>query len=506
MPDDQSEAIAYLSDPAGHGGAEVTHVQTHGAHVFLARDTAYKIKRAVAYDYMDFSTLPLREAMLRREFDLNRPAAPQIYRDVCPLTRRPGGGLELDGKGEPVEWVLRMARFPQENELSAIAERGELDDALAQDLGQTAYDYHAQSPRRDADGAKLMADIVTELETAFAGMTDELGADRAARFRSLARERQAALAPLMQARGVRGHIRRCHGDLHLNNIVLLDKRPVLFDALEFDEVLGTCDVLYDLAFLIMDLRHRDLGRAACLALDAWLFAAAGEEDAGLAALPYFLGIRGAIRAMVEVQTGRATGEISDHTERALGFLDDALESFAAGPPTLLAVGGMSGTGKTTLARDLLPLIGPPPGAVHLRSDLERKQLAGADPLDRLPADAYGAEASGVVYCRLLSRAETLLQAGRSVVIDATWLAPGEREDLAALARRTGVAFSALWLEAGTAALQARVSARHGDASDADATVVARQARDAKTPGHWHHIDASGPAEETLRRARAALGL
>ncbi|MCR8547960.1 AAA family ATPase [Salipiger sp. P9] len=506
MPDDQTEVIAYLSDPASHGGAPVEHVQTHGAHVFLAGDHAYKIKRAVTYDYMDFSTLPLREAMLRRELDLNRPMAPEIYRDICPLTRREDGGLELDGRGAVVEWVLRMARFPRENELSEIAGRGALTDGLAQALGESIHAYHEQAPRRDADGARLMADIVTELEDAFSGMTEELGPERPLLFRQRARRLQAALAPLLTARAAEGHVRRAHGDLHLHNIVLLDRRPVLFDALEFDEVLGTCDVLYDLAFLVMDLRHRRLARAACIVLDSWLFAAEGQQDAGLAALPYFLGIRAAIKAMVEVQTGRAAGDPAEHAAQARGFLDDALASFAPPPPRLLVAGGLSGVGKTTLARDLAPLLSPAPGAVHLRSDLERKRLAGVRPLDRLPADAYGAAATQAVYDRLLARAEALLRAGRSVLIDATWLAPAERRAVEAMATRLNLPFAALWLEAETGTLQARVTARRGDASDADAGVVARQALHAQVPAHWRRIDASGRPGDTLLRAREALGL
>lgn len=506
MSQDQTEAIAFLSDPANHAGAEVRHVQTHGAHVFLAGPDAYKIKRAVQYDYLDFSTLPLRHDMLARELELNRPTAPEIYRDLVPLVRAADGGLALGGDGEVVEWVLRMARFPTEDELSAVAERGDLDDALAEALGTEVQAYHARAPRRDADGAALMAAIVTELEDAFAGMTEDLGPGPVSRFQATARPLLGQLSPLLRDRAGDGHLRRAHGDLYLNNIVRIGGRPVLFDALEFDETLGTCDVLYDLAFLVMDLRHRHLDRAACLTLDAWLFAAGGAEDAGLAALPFFMGIRAAIRAMVEVQTGRAAGGAAEHAARAREFLDDALAGFAPLPPRLLAIGGLSGTGKTTLARDLAPLLAPTPGAVHLRSDLERKCLAGAAPLEHLPPGAYTPAATRAVYDRLLGRAETLLGAGRSVLLDATWLAPSERADVKALAQRTGVPFSALWLEADTGTLQDRVAGRRHDASDATQEVVARQALHARVPEHWLRIDASRSPGDTLLDSRTALGL
>ncbi|MDO6584504.1 AAA family ATPase [Salipiger sp. 1_MG-2023] len=504
MTDPQQQTIDWLCAPANHGGETVTHVQTHGAHVFLSGDEAWKIKRAVTYDYMDFSTLLRRRAMLERELSLNAGAAPGIYRDVVALSRAAGGELELDGPGPAVEWVLRMKRFPQEDELSEIADRGALDDQLSIALGESVRAYHEAAPQRAADGPKLICDIIDELTAAFAGMTEELGADRVRSFDIPARAALAAVAPLLTQRAQAGAVRRCHGDLHLRNLVLLDGRPVPFDALEFDEVLGTCDVLYDLAFLVMDLRHRGLTRAACMTLDAWLFAAKGSEDAGSAALPLFLGIRAAIRAMVEIQTARATRGASGHIDAAQGFLDDALADFTPQPPMLLAVGGMSGVGKTTLARDLATLVGPSPGAVHLRSDLERKALAGVQPLDHLPDDAYGAAASTAVYDQLMRRAQTLLAANRSVLLDATWLAPSERHDVETLAQRAGVPFRPLWLEADTAILQARVTDRRADASDATAEVVQRQTLQAQLPGHWLRIDASGTPEQTLLQARAAL--
>jgi uncharacterized protein len=167
-------------------------------------------------------------------------------------------------------------------------------------------------------------------------------------------------------------VRRCHADLHLANLVLIDGRPVPFDALEFDERLGTCDIAYDLAFLLMDLDQRGLGRQANLCLNAWLVRTRDME--ALAALGLFLAIRAAIRAMVTVQTARATGR--DVPPEAADFLKRALRYLSAPPPRLVALGGLSGTGKTTVARHLAPDLPPAPGAVHLRSDEARKALFG----------------------------------------------------------------------------------------------------------------------------------
>lgn len=503
MPGAQDEVIRFLADPASHDGAKVAHVETHGAHVFLAGNLALKIKRAVSYDYMDFSTLDAREKTLRRELELNQPAAPTIYRDVVPVTRD-GDCLALDGTGAPVEWVLRMWRFPSGAELSEVAARGDFTDDLAEDLGRVVAGYHAQAPRRESDGAGLISAIVDELERVFSGMHDALGAKQVNAFSRHARAALDNAWLLLSGRSRDGRVRRCHGDLHLRNLVLIDGRPVPFDALEFDETLGTCDILYDLAFLVMDLQHRGLDRAANIVLNAWLFAEGGSDDAGLAALPLFLAIRAAIRAMVEVQTDAAAHQNGTSTADARAYLDYALTVLDGAPPRLVAVGGLSGTGKTTLARQLAPGIGRAPGAVHLRSDLERKALAGIGPLERLPEAAYTIAAEQAVYDQLLDRAETLLAAGQSVLLDATFLSLGERDASAAVAERVDVPFTGIWLEAPREELTARVTARRGDASDADAAVVEKQAGRQVGRVNWVRLDASGPLGDTIARARMLL--
>ncbi|MEQ8899357.1 MAG: AAA family ATPase [Roseovarius sp.] len=495
--DSQDEVISFLGDPATHGDTSPDHVETHGAHVFLTADTALKVKKAVHFDYLDYTALSTRGAMLRRELELNQPAAPQIYRDVVPVTRE-DDGLTLDGGGEPVEWVLRMHRFPKENELSELAARGALSDDLADRLGHEIAAYHEAAPRRDGDGAARIGAILEELETAFAGMTDTLGPDRITEFSRQTRAAFDRAAPLLDTRAGDGHLRRGHGDLHLRNLVLIDGRPVLFDALEFDEELGTCDVLYDLAFLVMDLLNRGLARPANIVLNAWLYAQEGRQDAGLAALPVFLALRAGIRAMVTVQTG--AGDSNQVRNEARAYLRTALEALLSPGPRLVAVGGLSGTGKTTLARQLAPMIGRQPGAVHLRSDLERKALAGVAPGDRLPADSYTSQAARAVHTRLTDRARYLLATGQSVLLDATFLSPEERHEAAHLAGELEVPFTGLWLEAPVETLTRRVTARQGDASDADAAVVRRQTEKDTGPTDWHRIDASRGIEEMVADA------
>ena len=504
QPNDQSEVIAFLADPASHGGARVEHVETHGAHVFLAGEVALKIKRAVRFDYMDFSTPEKRHAMLARELELNRAAAPEIYRDLVPITRENDGRLALGGAGAPVEWALRMRRFPAEAELSAVAARGALDDRLADELGRVVAAYHARAQQRDADGGDLIASILRELRDAFAGMGDLLDAERVEAFDAETAGQLAVLTPLLAERANAGCVRRVHGDLHLGNLVLIDGRPVPFDALEFDERLGTCDVLYDLAFLLMDLRHRDLRRAANIVLGAYLFAMNATQDSGMVALPLFMAVRAAIRSMVSVQTGRAKGDVAASRREARKYLGDALALLSPPAPRLIAIGGRSGTGKTVLGRALAPEIGGPCGAVHLRSDMERKAMAGVAVETHLPPEHYTKEASDRVYARMFERARALLRAGASVVLDAAFLDPAERAEAKALAVERGVPFDGVWLEADPDRLVARVTARRGDASDADAAVVRKQLGFDVGPMDWVCVDASGPVEVTLAAARAAV--
>lgn len=498
MPEDQSDTIAFLADPATHGGAAVDRIDTHSAHVFLAGDRAFKIKRAVRYDYLDFSTRDKRRAILDRELALNAPAAPMIYRRVVPITRARDGTLALDGDGDPVDYVLEMTRFPAEAQLDRIAGAGRLDPALARDLGRAVARLHDAAERRPEDGADLIGEILAELARVFAGMPAELGEAEVAAFAETAARLHARLAPLLTRRTGKGRVRRCHSDLHLANLVLLDGRPVPFDALEFDERLGTCDIAYDLAFLLMDLDQRGLALQANLCLNAWL--ARTRDFEALAPLPLFLAIRAAIRAMVGVQTARATG--ANEAPGARDFLARATGYLTPAPPRLVAIGGLSGTGKTTVSRLLAPSLPPVPGAIHLRSDEIRKALLGTDALTRLPPGAYGPEISSVVYARLLADGRSCLAAGHSVILDATFLEPAARRAVRDLARDTGCAATCLWLSAPPETLLARVAERRGDASDADASVVRAQLARDPGPLDWTRIEAAGEAEATAEAIRS----
>jgi predicted kinase len=312
---------------------------------------------------------------------------------------------------------------------------------------------------------------------------------------------------LLRARGRHGLIRRGHGDLHLGNIVLLDGEPVPFDALEFDPVIASGDVLYDLAFLLMDLVERRLGRAANIVLNGYFAHTRRLEDHdGLAALPFLMSLRAAIRAKVTAARAEHAKAV-DRTaisKLAQTYFDLALRLLAPPAPMLVAVGGLSGTGKSLLARSLAPFVMPEPGALVLRSDLERKRLFGVDETTKLSSEAYRPDVSATVYDNLMQQAGRVTGAGHSAIVDAVFARAEERDAVAHIAASKHVAFRGLFLVADLQTRLARVGRRVLDASDADAAVVRQQERFKLGPVDWVEVDASGAPDETLKRARAAL--
>jgi aminoglycoside phosphotransferase family enzyme/predicted kinase len=508
----QAEVIAFLGNPASYPGqpGPVERLETHGALVFLAGAEAWKIKRAVRFPYMDFSTLERRRAACLREMEVNRRLAPEIYLEAAPITRTGGGELQLGGRGEIVEWAVHMRRFDQADLLSRVAEAGPMAPELTLRLADAVYASHAGAePGGREGGAGRIARLLGSVSATLAGLCDALDPAAVRRFTEAAESALARSAALLDRRAAAGCVRRCHGDLHLGNIVLWRGRPTLFDAIEFDEELATIDTLYDLAFLLMDLDRCGQRPAANAVLNRYLWRSGADLDLdGLAALPLFLGLRAAIRAFVTAE--RAAQEEGGASARDRGkaslLLNEAGAYLVPPAPRLVAIGGLSGTGKSTLGRALAPDLGPAPGAVHLRSDLERKRLGGVSETTRLGPDAYTQAASDEVYAVLRAKARRVLAAGHAAIVDAVLDRPEQRAAVEALAHELRIPFRGLWLEAPSDDLVHRVETRTGDASDATGTVVRLQlARDtgALTPA-WRRIDAGGSAEATLEQARAAL--
>jgi uncharacterized protein len=500
---EQDAAVGFLSRAATYGGGidRVERLSTHVSHVFLAGDRVYKLKRAVKYPYVDFSTPALRRQACEAELTLNRRTAPALYLEVRGIGRRPGGALGWRDDGEALDWVVVMQRFDQDLLFDALARQGRLTAATMLDLVAHIAEFHAaETPLLGCGGAAAIATIEAENSESLA-RDGRFAGDRVAELRRRLRARLGEAANVLDRRRKAGKVRHCHGDLHLRNICLLAGKPTLFDCLEFSPELASIDVLYDLAFLLMDLEHRGLRGFANLVANRYLDLTA--DDDGLGCVPLFLAIRAAIRAKVSTAAASGGGDQADEAHRYLGL---ALAMLEPAPARLIALGGLSGTGKSTLAQRLAPVLGIRPGARILRSDVIRKRLLGMAPETRLPADAYTEEMSRQVYRAILDKAAIALQAGYCTIIDAVSLRPEERAAFAAAAAAAQVPFSGIWLDAPADKLAGRVAARRGDASDATAEVLDRQLR--LDPGlmDWRRVDAGGDRDASTAAVRTALGL
>jgi uncharacterized protein len=475
--EDQSEVIGFLERRL----APATRIDTHGAVVFLQTGRTYKLKRAVKFPYMDFSTPERRGAMCAAEIEVNRRMAPEIYLGTVAVYRTQEGALRLGGVNEKVEdaidWLVAMKRFDDDALYDRLADRGALTAGTMTALAQCIVRFQdGLSPITSGFcGPEDYRNSVASDVRQMIEKGDRLDPKASTALADAMPRSLEPFADLVARRVAAGAVRRGHGDLHLRNIVAIAGKPVPFDAIEFSDRIANIDVLYDLAFTLMDLEHRGLRPLANRLLNEWLWRSrdlpGASHDEALALLPMFMARRASIRAYVDASIAMVKGRDSSV---ARGYQRSALGFLQASPPRLLAVGGLSGSGKTTRALEMAPDIGCAPGAVVVRSDVERKRLAGIGLEEPMPAGSYTPEASARVYAAMLARAERVLRAGHSVILDAVFSKEEERRQAEALAARVGVPFEGLWLDVPKEVAQARVAARSGDASDATPAVVERQ--------------------------------
>ena len=493
-PKSQRGVFRFLADPRTHGLSDpIERVDTANAVVFLASADVYKVKRAVKFSFMDLSTLDKRRDACEAEIAVNRPLAPTIYLAALPIVRR-GETFAIGGEGDVVEWAVHMRRFDEKATLEHVVDREGVSDAIIDKLALAIRSMHARAPLRDAArAAHALETYIEQNRAAFAEWPDLFDPPTARKLTDDSRLATANVRPVLLKRGEAGFVRRCHGDLHLRNIVLLDGEPTLFDAVEFSDEIASGDVLYDLAFLLMDLEERGLRASSNRLFNRYLASEPPEALTGLNALPLFLSLRAAIRAKVEAANAERLKGDKCKEARALAhrYFDCAVHFLVAAPPRLVAVGGLSGVGKSALARALAPEIGRAPGALWLRSDAERKVMFAVDETVHLPASAYASDVTRDVYERLIVKAQTALRAGQSVLIDASFAAAAERSAAAGVATELGVPFAGLFLDAPLATRLERISARQADASDADVDVARRQAAEPLAEKGWAAMAASG---------------
>lgn len=515
--DEQASLIAFLSTPEAYAGVvddlpdTVDQVETHISAIFLVGAFAFKLKRAVRYPYLDFSTLERRERYCRREVEINSRTAPDVYLGVLPVTREPGmdGGYRIGGEGPAVDWLVHMRRFDDRRLYDRLVENGEIGRHEVTDLAATVAEFHGASEiRGDAGAADALAATIDGNEESFSPHCGSVFDDDA--VRALFAEQRARLAdldPVLRHREQEGRVRHCHGDLHLGNIFMEDGHPVLFDAIEFNDAFSDIDVFYDLAFLVMDLDCRAGRRLANMLVNRYLDET-GDID-GLSVFPLFLSLRAAIRAHVSATAAGHQDDPSD-AERLVGrardYLSLASDYLEPAPVRLVAVGGLSGSGKSHLAREIASRIGVPPGARVVRTDVMRKRLAGVQVLERLPPESYTRAASERVYDACMAEARTVLGTGYSVVLDAVFARAEERRAARNLATQAGVVFDGLWLEASAKVMAERIRERSANASDATVGVLEKQLGYDFGVIDWQRIDSGGTRQATTEAAAMVLGL
>ncbi|MDO8608264.1 MAG: AAA family ATPase [Phaeospirillum sp.] len=503
----QAAVTDFLADPASHGGAAVERIDTHISAIFLAGDRVFKLKKAVWLPFLNFTSLEARQAACEAEFTINRRATPGLYLGVRPVTRQADGRLTLGGDGVVEDWVVEMRRFDQATLFDRLVRTGALDRPRITELTEAIFTFHqAAPPRPDRGGiAGLTWTVDTNRASMLTHVPTILNPDKVGRLAEASHAALARHAPLLEARRAAGLVRWCHGDLHLGNICLFEGKTALFDAIEFSEDIACIDVFYDLAFLLMDLDHRSQRRMANWVMNHYLDLSG--DYAGIAPLPLFLSARAAIRSHVSAtMAAGAAGERRDHLiAEARSYLDAALDYLSPPPPRLLAVGGLSGSGKSRMGRELAPFLAVP-GAAVVRSDSLRKHLMGVSIHDRLGPEGYTAEVTRRTYQTLYDTCATLLAAGHSVVADAVFARPEERAAIEAVAAGAGIPFDGLWLEAPPDLAAARILARRANVSDATPDVLEHQLTYDLGIIGWIRIDSSPPKDVSLAAGKAALGI
>ena len=377
----QDEIVAFLSSGASYGlpGLPVTRIETHGSIVFLVGDNAYKLKRPVAFSALDYTTVERREVACRREVELNRRTAPDLYLGVRAVCRGKDGALTLDGVGPVVDWIVAMRRFEQADLFDNLAAANRLSMRLMSALADEIARFHAGAQVADASGgAQGLGRAIEQNRTDQSTVESVLKRDAIERLYTHSMRVLDRVHALLDRRRANGRVRVCHGDLRLANICLYHGRPTLFDAIEFAENLSCVDVLYDLAFLLMDLEQRGLHAEANLVFNRYLDMSGDSE--GLSALPLMISVRAGIRAYgVAASSMRKTDR--DESRRLVAAAH-ALMNLAASlleteSPRLVALDGGIASDRDALAVDLASRFKPSPGARILRTKMSPHVEANA---------------------------------------------------------------------------------------------------------------------------------
>jgi aminoglycoside phosphotransferase family enzyme/predicted kinase len=486
----------FLKNPHHYNGlGDVTLHETHGALVGVGGNIAIKVKKPVAFPYMDYSTPEKRRVLCHREMTLNQRTAPHLYREIRMIAQDAAGGLFFTSESNDtvVDYAIVMNRF---DDHTLLSEQSFFSDDLCGRLAATIATFHKAEPALSGiDGYAMMVGVVMGNDGCFGAYGKALPRTQT---KTLMEKCLATLGhhkDLLEKRSGT-FIKQCHGDLYLKNIYVdTDGQPVLFDCIEFNDAFAQIDTGYDLAFLLMDVLYRGMSREAFLLRHLYI-QKTGDVDA-LILLPVFMAIRAAIRSHVSVAIAQG---IEDPAAKkifltdAQTYLDLALSLVSGKRGNVTAFGGYSGSGKTTLARAFAQKT----GAVLLSSDDLRKHMHGVAVTETLPESAYTPEKSQAVYDRLYELAVALAQTGQNVVLDATFLLSSGREALAAQLEKEAIPFRGFWVEAPDDVAEASLARRVGDASDATTEIRRQQKNQNVGPLTWARLPGHGSTETILQ--------
>jgi aminoglycoside phosphotransferase family enzyme/predicted kinase len=479
----QLPLIEALRNPAAFDGAcaSVEVIETHISWVLLTGTHAYKIKKAIALPFLDFTDLPSRHRFCLEELRLNRRLAPELYLGVVAIAGDARHPI-VDGAGTPIEYAVRMRQFPQSALLSRIAACGELTPADVDALAATVADFHGRiavcrdGAHGDPDEILRFADDNFRQIAAAGGAPGDGAA--LARLQAWTRAEHEALRDVFATRRSEGRIRECHGDLHLANVARIDGAITIFDGIEYSEALRWIDVASEIAFTVMDLEDRGQPAYAHRFLDRYL-EASGDYDA-LAPLRFYVVYRGLVRAKVACLRARQLPPGAEREAMHREFHDYACLAERAthgSPAAVVITRGPSGSGKSTVSQALVEAL----GAVRLRSDVHRKRAFGLGPLDGSASapggGLYAPVATRATYLRLRDLARVIVASGHIALVDATCLQRWQRDLFRDLAAELAVPFVIVDLTAPEVLLRQRIEARRAagkDPSEADAAVLAAQ--------------------------------
>lgn len=476
----QQQLIAALCDPSRypHAANHVRLMETHISWVLLAGRHAYKIKKAIDLEFLDFTDLAARRFYCEEEIRLNRRLAPRLYKDVITI----GGNSQKPqiGGTPAIEYAVRMRRFASARLMDRLLARGLVTPAHIDSLAVTIARFHANLPPAPPDSAFGSVEAThTPAQQNFeqlAPLLDAADAETLASLRTASEGEHAASAPWIEQRRQLGMIRECHGDLHLGNIVIIGDAPTPFDGIEFNPAFRWIDVMNEVAFLVMDLLHRGRGDLAYRFLNGYL--SLTGDYYGVGVLRFYLAYRAVVRAKIRAIRARQTDAPKKESQQNMAacrnYLELASTCLAQRHPALIITHGLPGCGKTTVSQAASEHL----SAIHIRSDVERKRLFGLAPLQAsrsgMGSGIYTAEATQRTYARLYELARSLLGTGFPVIVDAAFLKHAEREQFRQLAREMGVPFVILDIQASTDTLRRRILKRQKqakDASEADLAVL-----------------------------------